>query len=167
MGGGLWGMPESLLPQRPPPDSPAGSHPPADGGVHLLPGAGEDSATAAEHPAQAVHPGSACLRALGTGWEGMGQDSPSWLRRGCCCSSCGQGETLCPNEPGVGGVLHPPGRAGEPSLTWHPLPGRGRRAAVLFSIWDIGVQPSGSSGSGVARLNRPGCHGVRSGFAQG
>uniref|UniRef100_A0A8B9D1N1 Uncharacterized protein n=1 Tax=Anser brachyrhynchus TaxID=132585 RepID=A0A8B9D1N1_9AVES len=34
-----------------------GGHPPADGGVHLLPGAGEDPATAAEHPAQAVHPG--------------------------------------------------------------------------------------------------------------
>ena len=73
---GDWGTPESLLPQRAPPGSPAGGHPPADGRVHLFPGAGEDSATAAEHPAQAVHPGSACLRAPGMGREGMGQ---SWL----------------------------------------------------------------------------------------
>lgn len=66
------GMLGSLLPQHAPPGSPTGSHPPADRRVHLLPGAGKDSATAAEHPAQAVHPGSA----LGVGQEGVGQ---SWL----------------------------------------------------------------------------------------
>lgn len=37
---------------------PLGSHSPADGGVHLLLGAGEDQASAAEHTAQALHPGS-------------------------------------------------------------------------------------------------------------
>lgn len=68
--GGFWG----LLPQHFPPGSATGSHPPADGRVHLLPGAGKDSATAAEHPAQAVHPGSA----PGMGQEEVGQ---SWLAR--------------------------------------------------------------------------------------
>lgn len=69
-GGGHWG----LLAQHAPSGSPTGSHPPADSRVHLLPGAGKDSATAAEHPAQAVHPGIA----PGMGQEAMGQ---SWLAR--------------------------------------------------------------------------------------
>lgn len=37
---------------------PSGSHSPADSGVHLLPGAGEDQAPAAEHTAQALHSGT-------------------------------------------------------------------------------------------------------------
>ena len=79
----------------------------------------------------------------------------------------GRGKTLCPNKPGNGDVLHPPGWAGEPRSTQHPLPGRGRRAGVPFPIWGLGGQPGGSPSSGVAQLNCPGCHGVRSGFAQG
>lgn len=38
---------------------PSGSHSPANGRIHLLPGAGEDQASAAEHTAQALYPGSA------------------------------------------------------------------------------------------------------------
>lgn len=41
----------SFLPFHP------GGYPTADGRVHLLSGAGEDAATAAEHTAEALHPG--------------------------------------------------------------------------------------------------------------
>lgn len=61
-----------MISASPPPGSPAGGHPPADGGVHLLPGAGEDPATAAEHPAQAVHPGAAPRAARGRS-RGLGK----------------------------------------------------------------------------------------------
>ncbi|KAI2576853.1 transcription factor AP-4 [Homo sapiens] len=50
-----------------------GSHSPADSRVHLLPGAGEDQALAAEHTAQALHPGAERLVPQATAGRGQGR----------------------------------------------------------------------------------------------
>ena len=70
---------------------PSGSHSPADCGIHLLPGAGEDPAPAAEHTAQALYPGRAlpCSRRPSPGmcvsgpnpWLGTG----TWLQGPSFC----------------------------------------------------------------------------------
>lgn len=66
------GVPDSSL-------LPSGSHSPADGRVHLLPGAGEDPAPAAEHTAQALYPGST-LPSSRCPLPGVGMSGPNhWL----------------------------------------------------------------------------------------
>uniref|UniRef100_A0A8D0U810 Transcription factor AP-4 n=1 Tax=Sus scrofa TaxID=9823 RepID=A0A8D0U810_PIG len=51
---------------------PSGSHSPADCGIHLLPGAGEDPAPAAEHTAQALYPGAERLVPQAAAGRGQG-----------------------------------------------------------------------------------------------
>uniref|UniRef100_A0A8C7EXA9 Transcription factor AP-4 n=1 Tax=Neovison vison TaxID=452646 RepID=A0A8C7EXA9_NEOVI len=54
-----------------------GSHSPADGRVHLLPGAGEDQAPAAKHTAQALYPGAE--RLIPQAAAGRGQGRGHWV----------------------------------------------------------------------------------------
>lgn len=125
----------SLLPQHAPPGSPTGSHPPADGRVHLLPGAGKDSATAAEHPAQAVHPGSAPGGGTGGGGTilaGHGGD--------IIIVPWGQGGTLYPDQPESGDVSILLARQRAPfNLASHTWQGEKGWGAIFHYFHPFGV----------------------------
>uniref|UniRef100_A0A8C0FCT5 Transcription factor AP-4 n=1 Tax=Bubo bubo TaxID=30461 RepID=A0A8C0FCT5_BUBBB len=118
-----------------------GGHPPANGRVHLLPGAGEDSATAAEHPAQAVHPGvQRLLPEAATGREGRGSAAgddraPAAVLAVCrlCrgCAGAPQGHQCCCGVTGC--LLWPPPPYAWPWAPWlclYPPHGGGRPMAV-------------------------------------
>uniref|UniRef100_A0A452QME1 Transcription factor AP-4 n=1 Tax=Ursus americanus TaxID=9643 RepID=A0A452QME1_URSAM len=92
-----------------------GSHSAADSRVHLLPGAGEDQALAAEHTAQALHPGAE--RLIPQAAAGRRQGRRHWVTRylgGREGGGPAPGDDRAETAAGQGALgAHDAGRAGE------------------------------------------------------